>query len=133
MTTIMSSIIPTGSPHTNWNVGVYLFGMNGDITYSSVSADDFYGVGKSYGIWLKYAFKFIQKYWWLRSPRTSGSRVAYLVNPFGDVHGSNGYYVYYSYGRIQSSDTSVSSYAYYVRSNGNVDYNDYGISYVSYG
>ena len=48
-------------------------------------------------------------------------------------HGSNGYYVYYSYGRIQSSDTSVSSYAYYVRSSGNVDYNDYGISYVSYG
>ena len=44
MTAIMSSIIPTGSPHTNWNVGVYLYGMNGDITYSSVSADDSHGI-----------------------------------------------------------------------------------------
>lgn len=132
MTTIMSSIIPTGSPHTNWNVGVYLFGINGDITYSSVSADDSYGVGKSYGIWLKYAFKFIQKYWWLRSPYTGVSVNAWYVMPDGDVSNYN-VFVTDSYGRIQSSDTSVSSYAYYVRSSGNVDYNDYGISYVSYG
>ena len=133
MTTIMSSIIPTGSPHTNWNVGVYLFGMNGDITYSSVSADDSYGVGKSYGIWSKYASKFIQNHWWLRSPNTEDTDYSWFVMPFGDVYSHYDYNVFDSCGRIQSSDTSVSSYAYYVRSSGNVDYNDCGISYVSYG
>ena len=42
----------------------------------------------SYGIWLKYASKFIQNYWWLRSPDTSffgGDNYVYRVDPSGDV------------------------------------------------
>ena len=38
-------------------------------------------------------------YWWLRSPDTGYSSVAYLVYPSGGVYGLDSYYVYYSYGR----------------------------------
>ena len=49
------------------------------------------------GIWQKYASKFFQKYWWLRSPVTSFGYGAWYVRSDGDV--ISGGFVTGSYGR----------------------------------
>lgn len=64
-------------------------------------------------------------YWWLRSPYTGvvSHYSASRVRSDGDL----GYYVVTnSYGLLQSPDTYDSSYAYYMRSSGNVDDRSYG-------
>ena len=56
------------------------------------------------GIWQKYASKFFQKYWWLRSPVTSFGG-AWVVSPSGGVDLYD-YGVWGSYGRICLTDYS---------------------------
>lgn len=76
--------------------------------------------------------KFIQKYWWLRSPFTDWDGYAFLVGPSGGVvdyvYGS----VTYSYGRSSPVRNVTYIYAYSVNSNGNAGNNITDIS-NSYG
>lgn len=53
----------------------------------------------------KYASKFIQKYWWLRSPSTVSSNGTCLVNSFGVVYYGGG--VSSSYGPISPSTENI--------------------------
>ena len=71
------------------------------------------------------------KYWWLRSPHTDVSNNSCLVHPSGDVIVTyDGYFVDYSYGRVNSPVTNGSINAWDVTSYGGsfVDgvYNSYG-------
>ena len=60
----------------------------------------------SYGIWWKCASKYIQKYWWLRSPITNISGVAWRVNRSGvvDDYGNN---IHSSYGLISPGTENI--------------------------
>ena len=58
-----------------------------------------------YGRPLDRNYYLYSKYWWLRSPNTTDSGLAYFVYSDGDV-GFNGHNVYNSYGRVCSTDYS---------------------------
>lgn len=82
------------------------------------------------GFWIE-TIIFIQTYWWLRSPGTHGSRIAWHVSPSGSVYSDDYNYVINSYGRIQSPTTSRDDWACLVNPSGDV-YFTYGYHYDVY-
>ena len=81
--------------HTNETINAFRISSSGDI-----DGRNWIFTTGSYGIWQEYTSKFIQKYWWLRSPSTDVFDYdAWLVLPSGYVSYTVNYFVYDSYGR----------------------------------
>ena len=90
---VMFSYGCTISPDTDWDDCACYVDPSGNVGYG-------FNVYGSYGIWPKYAFKFFQKYWWLRSPATFyDNGGVFLMASSGDLDYHYDGFGHLSYGR----------------------------------
>ena len=122
------------TPNTYSDGYAYLVNPSGGVDGGGINFVDVYD---SYGIWLKYATKFIQKYWWLRSPDVYNDYNAWDVRSSGEIDDGNDDDIGYSYGRLISPNMDVDiEDVWGVRSNGVIIYvsnvydHSYGQSYI---